>query len=156
MEQQLIKHRLDTRRDLFRRRSIVTYEDTAILDKPIIITEELLDLKAILLHSKKHKNERVIVKVSTSRFLSIAKAYYAMCAINIEGKFENYAGKYSNYKLSGLDSNNNVYKVVRIKSSEIQGKCLDCNCKMKKRWINPVTSVCYYKEMINKDYTTKI
>lgn len=125
------------------------------LGEVLMVENEMLDLKAILLHSRDNKNKLVCIKVPYSRYLKILSDYWALLSISVEGLLETYANKYKYYVLSNLDGNGNKYKILRIKTDEVRSKCNDCNCN-RKRWLNPSTGVCYYKEMINENYTTKI
>lgn len=126
------------------------------LEDEIIVTTDLLDLKSILLFSRNLKDKKIICKVPYSRYLKILSDYWALNAINVEGSLENYASNYLYYYLTDLDETGNAFKILRIKTKEEFSKCTNCDCKQKKRWINPQTKVCYYKEMIQNNYTTKI
>jgi hypothetical protein len=114
-----------------------------------------MDYKAILLHNAEHEDTHVIINVPFTRYKKILTDYKTERAIFVEGAIENYIEKYKSYILSELRGKNNSYKIVKTKEVEIKGKCEGCKCE-KNRWINPRTGVCYYEEMINKDYTTKI
>jgi len=123
----------------------------------VVIGEEVNCLKDILLYSRSHYNEKVLVKVPRSRFLKILSDYWAINAINIEDGLEVYS-KYKSYILSNLDDNGNIFKILRLSDKlelEVKGKCDNCNCGGK-RWIDKKTGNCYYNKMINENYTTKI
>lgn len=117
---------------------------------------DVMDLKGIFLHNASRVVEgHFVVVVPKSRFRKILADYWALKSISIEGALDNYAENYKSYYLSNLNGRNNTYKIVKSKEVEKKGSCEGCNCT-KKRWINPRTGVCYYNEMISKDYTTKI
>lgn len=117
---------------------------------------QINDLKDILLHSKKHKNTEFEVKVYPSRFRKILSDYYSLNAIEVPNALDNYAQFYNDYILSEIDETGNVYKIIKLKGDdEKRGRCEGCSCP-KKRWINPDTEECYYKEMTTNNYTTKI
>lgn len=126
------------------------------LEDEVIVTKDLLDLKSILLYSKNLINKKIICMVPNSRYLKILSDYWALNAINVEGSLENYAQNYKYYYLTDLDNTGNAFKILRVKSKEQFSKCSNCDCGRKKRWINPQTQVCYYKEMVQNNYTTKI
>ncbi len=124
--------------------------------EPIISKTDLLDLKAILLDSRTRVGAKVVCKVPSSRYIKILTDYWALNSIYVEGAKENYAENTKWYILSGLDPNGNKYKIVRQRGQkEAKGKCNMCDCE-KGRLINPSSGTCYYKEMINNNYTTKI
>ncbi len=114
-----------------------------------------MDYKAILLHNAEHEDTHVTISVPLSRYRSILTAYKTERAIFIEGAIENYIEKYKSYILSELNGKNNSYKIIKSGEDDVKGKCPDCKCA-KKRYMNPRSGVCYYNEMITKDYTTKI
>lgn len=121
-----------------------------------VVKGELQDLKAILLHSRDTKNKLVIIEVPTSRYLKILSDYWALNAINVEGLLETYAERYDFYVLKNLDKNDNKYKILRKHNiRDIKGKCNECDCSHK-RFINPNSGICYYREMHRDNYTTKI
>lgn len=120
-----------------------------------IVENELQDLKAIMLHSRDSKDKLVLIKVPHSRYLKILSDYWALRSINVEGLIDLYADKYTYYVLTGLDDNGNKYKIQRNVARDYKGKCEGCDCH-KSRYINPLTKICYYKEMISENYTTKI
>ncbi len=115
----------------------------------------LLDLKDLLLHNAEHDYGHFVVNVPKSRFRKILSDYWALKAIEIEGALDNYAENYKSYYLSNLNGKHNSYKIVKTNEEEKKGKCDNCNCD-RKRWINPRTGNCYYNEMIENNYTTKI
>lgn len=123
-------------------------------DEIVIVTDTLDDLKSILLHSLQNKNQKVICKVSHSRYMKILSDYWSLNGIMVDGAKENYEN-YRFYYLTDLDNNGNAYKIVKVKTEEFKGKCSGCKCK-DKRWINPITKICYYNQMINNNYLTKI
>jgi len=116
---------------------------------------DVMDLKEILLHNAEHEDTDVVINVPFTRFKKILSDYKTSRGIYIEGAIENYAENYKSFVLSQLNGKNNTYKIVKTKEAEVQGKCNGCNCT-KRRWINPRTGVCYYQEMITKNYTTVI
>lgn len=112
-----------------------------------------MDLKAILLHSKSHNEGHFEIVVPLSRYRKILSDFHALKSINLDTYFDFYI---DNYKYYTLNIDNNFYKVIVDRTiKEEKGKCSQCNCT-KKRWINSKTGVCYYNEMIQNDYTTKI
>lgn len=114
------------------------------------------NLKDILLHSRDTKDIFIEIKVPPSRFKKIISDYYTINGISIDGMLENYSKEYDYYTLTKLDNNNNIYRIIKDHQvDEHKMKCAHCNCG-RKRFINPITNDCYYHEMINKDYTTKI
>jgi hypothetical protein len=123
----------------------------------------LADLKSILIHNKENKEGYFYCLVPPSRFRKILSDYWALKSIEIEGALDNYAQNYRSFVLYNLDKqsdkelgNQNSYLIVKDKSlEETKGKCSECDCN-KKRWINPKTGVCYYKEAIKENYLTKI
>lgn len=122
-----------------------------------LTVDHLRDYKAILLDSKTRKNARVVCKVPTSRYAAILKSYYTINGIYIDKEIEDYRIKNTPYFiLSVEDGNSNRYKILKQdKKEEPFGKCKECNCG-NKRAINGNSGLCYYKEMINNDYLTKI
>ena len=114
-----------------------------------------MDYKAILLHNATHEDTHVVITVPFTRYKKILTDYKTERAIFVEAAIENYVERYKSYILSQLNGKTNSYKIVKSKEVEVKGKCEGCNCD-KKRWINSRTGVCYYQEMITKDYTTKI
>lgn len=101
-----------------------------------------------------------IMYVYPSRFRKILSDYFTMQGVYVEGALDNYATHYDFYILSQLDENGNSYKIVKQEEkglkAEYKGKCVGCNCDRKKRMINPETNICYYREAIESNYTTKI
>jgi hypothetical protein len=116
---------------------------------------DVMDLKGILLHNAEREGGHYYIEVPKSRFRKILSDYWALLSIEIEGALDNYAENYKSYYLSNLNGKTNSYKIIKTKEVEKKGSCEECNCS-KKRWINPRTGICYYNEMISKDYTTKI
>lgn len=118
--------------------------------------DHLLDYKAILLDSKTRKNARVVCKVPTSRYAAILKSYYTINGIYIDKEIEDYRIKNTSYYIISVDDgNSNRYKILKQdKKEEVFGKCKECNCGTR-RMIGK-SGLCYYKEMINNDYLTKI
>ena len=116
------------------------------------------NLKDILLHNKSNKDKDCIIRVYASRFRKILSDYYALNAIEVPGALENYATNYDYYILTKLTKDStNSYKIVKIRTvEEKQGKCKECDCGKKTRYINPETSLCYYKEAIQNNYLTRI
>jgi len=116
---------------------------------------DIMDLKGIFLHNAEREGGHYVISVPKSRFRKILADYWALKSIEIEGALDNYAENYKSYYLHNLNGKTNSYKIVKTKEIEKKGSCEGCNCT-KKRWINPRTGICYYNEMISKDYTTKI
>jgi hypothetical protein len=114
-------------------------------------------LKDLIQHSNHNKNFHAIVKVTGSRFRKIISDYFSLNGIGIEGLLDNYSAYYSFVILTDLDNEGrgNSYKVMKTNIKEERGKCNNCDCN-KKRWLNPETGSCYYKEMIAHNYTTKL
>lgn len=117
---------------------------------------EINNLKEILQHSKANRNVDAIIYVYPSRYRKIISDYYSLNAVQVEGIIDNYAMNTDFYLLSLLDANNNTYKIVKDKViKEVKGKCNNCSCG-RKRMINPDTNICYYREAVENNYTTKI
>ncbi len=49
----------------------------------------------------------------------------------------------------------NSYKIVKTNEAEKKGQCEGCTC-MRKRWLNPRSGRCYYREAIENNYLTKM
>ena len=126
--------------------------------------ENILDLKPtnlkdILLYSLNFNNIEVTIKVPPSRFRKILSDYYTRNGITIDGMIDRYAEMYAFYKLSELDNNGNIFKIVKEREAkEYYGRCQNCTCTnvKRKRWVDSETGQCYYNEMIQNNYTTKI
>jgi hypothetical protein len=119
--------------------------------------ENLQNYKAILLDSKSRKNAKVVCKVPLSRYASILRNYYTINGVYIYKEIEDYQIKNTPYFILSVDDGNeNRYKIMKnAKMEESEGHCKDCDCS-NKRMINGKTGLCYYKEMINDSYLTKI
>lgn len=114
------------------------------------------NLKDILIHSKANRNFHGKITVQPSRFRKILSDYYSLNAIQVEGILDNYATYYDYYTLKDLDKHGNTYRIYKDQDvREVKSRCTDCNCG-KRRFINPDTGVCYYREAIENNYTTKI
>lgn len=116
---------------------------------------DVMDLKDILLHNAEHNDAHMVITVPLSRFRKILSDYKISKGIYIEGALENYIINYKDFTLFKLNGKDNSYRVIKSGEKEERGKCVDCNCT-KDRWINPRTGKCYYQEMIENNYTTKI
>lgn len=115
-----------------------------------------MDLKSILIHNSEHEEGYFYIRVPPSRFRKILNDYWASKAIEVEGALDNYAQNYRSYMLYNLRGKKNNYLIIKDKQvEEVKGKCSECNCE-KRRWINPETGVCYYKEALKENYLTVI
>jgi hypothetical protein len=114
------------------------------------------NLKDILIHSKAHKNFDAYIIVAPTRFRKILSDYISRNALSVEGMLDNYSEHYDHFTFNDLDKNNNSYRIIKNSEiKEVKSKCVDCDCG-RKRYLNPNTNVCYYREAVNKNYTTKI
>jgi len=113
------------------------------------------NFKDILLHNSENNNFHAIIKVPPSRFVNILSYYFIESGVYIDNIANNYADNYTSFILSKLREKDNTYMIVKLDVIETKSNCTDCDCN-KKRYINPETNKCYYREAIENNYTTKI
>lgn len=125
---------------------------------------DVYDLKSIILHSLYNKKTIMYLNVSPSRFKKILSDYRALNALDSDD-LDEICKKYDYFTLRSRDlhdENENEYFILKDRSyNEFRGKCINCNCEgqqidKKERWINGITKLCFYKEMLNNNYTTKV
>jgi len=116
-------------------------------------------LKDLILHSRYNHNSDAVVYVQPSRFESILRGIRDLNSLYVEGFVERMCEEYDYFTFVSSDigdKNNNMYTIVKTYTVKDEiGRCKDCNC-MDGRSINGKTGVCFYKEHITNNYTTKI
>lgn len=116
-------------------------------------------MKSILQHNEQNCKGHYELVVPPSRYRKIFSDYLAMTANTVEGLLDT-CMKYTFFililpKEEDVDINN--YKIIKGNPlDEHQGKCENCTCGMKKRWINKAEGKCYYRIAIESNYLTKI
>ena len=114
-----------------------------------------------MIHSRKHKDVDLLIKVPPSRFRIILSNVLALNAIEVEGYLDRMCREYNYFTLSSQDigdKNKNHYTVVKdYEKEDAQYKCANCDCENPTgRFINSETGVCYFKEYTTINYTTTI
>jgi len=128
------------------------------LEKP---TLEATHLKDIMIHSRKHHNADLVIRVQPSRFRIILSNILALNAIEVEGYLDRMCREYNYFIVSSEDigdHNNNRYTIVKtFEKEDAQYKCSQCDCgEPNGRFVNAETGVCFYKEYMTYNYTTTI
>lgn len=121
-------------------------------------------LKDILIQSRDNNNQEYYIKVAPSRFRKILSDIRSLNGLAVDEFFEEKVKYYDYVTITSSDLkdvNNNSFLIIKDRSKlEHYGKCSQCSCKeerkTKGRWVNGETGVCYYKEMIANNYTTKL
>lgn len=111
-----------------------------------------------MIHSRNNENLTVTIYVQPSRFKKILSDIRSLNGLYVENFIENVCKEFnyfSFYSSDIKDNNNNHYTIIKKDYNEVFGKCSECDCN-RKRWINSKTGICFYKEDINNNYTTKI
>ena len=110
-------------------------------------------------HSRTVQSKDVTIKVPPSRFKKILSDIRTLQGLSVEGFIERVCKDYnwfSFYSSDIKDKNGNHYTIIKdLSVPEVYGSCNGCNCNGK-RWINSKTGICYYREDIETNFTTKI
>ena len=114
-----------------------------------------------MIHSRKHKDSDLLIKVPPSRFRIILSNVLALNAIEVEGYLDRMCREYNYFTLSSEDigdHNKNRYTVVKdYEKEDAQYRCSNCDCEEPTgRFVNAETGICYYKEYLAYNYTTTI
>ena len=114
-----------------------------------------------MIHSRKHKDVDLLIKVQPSRFRKILSDIRALNALEVAGFIDMICSEYNFYSFTSNDigdHNNNHYTVVKdLEKEDAQYKCSGCDCdEPTGRFVNAETGVCFYKEYMSYNYTTTI
>lgn len=112
------------------------------------------DLKDILLHNDSITNGEFEIHVPRSRYIKILSDYYGYMGIVMDKKAVLNKVKDFRFYRFKFEITGNSYTIVVTSDEEKTGYCKECTCD-KKRVLAP-DGICYYKKMVNENYTTKI
>lgn len=124
-------------------------------------SEEIIDLKTILLDSLTKSNEFTVLKIPLSRYRMILSQYFTLKMINVEGLIDKYTNYYDYYVISNLKelrkdkiNDGNTYKIIVDRSiEEVKGRCIKCE---KKRILNSEKECYVCISTTNGSYTQPI